>query len=560
MCSISTTRLITASSASDELRCWDMQLGTYQLFDWQKTKPQGVTIMTQLNPQQIITGHDTGSVFVWDIASQKIVYGFEKYHKKPLQQLCRLSDTEFVTYDGVELKWWDTTKSENVLDILSLFTSNKCTKTLPKSTITALTALPDGDLVFSDTQGNVVQIDKNFKSILLDIPPSKNTIVRLFSFPQNTLMIAYQNKSEGELVRYDYQKKDKPLIVSKKIITACVSLTDMLCVTGDKNGVVRVLDNDSEIDTFEANSPITCVTCNEQKHILIGCEDGTLHRWVSSLTPRPLIDGQKLVKDSLIKSEAVKQGKKFASGGFCTVYGGSYEDKSVAIKEPDMLRITEEQVINEAKFMLEFKGYPTLMCLEGVIIEDGYRLVMELMPQGSLDQFLKNNKDISLQDKWVLMMDIIYALVCLHANHTLHRDIKPQNVFLKNGHAKLGDVGEASQMVNTSTKMPVTARYVDPWFTSNNRYTEKSDIFSIGVLLYEMLAQTTPWEAFEDPGDLQLYKRNNPLKVPDTAPPTMKENLPSFWKKNRNQRPNVGMVFETLSTSKEEFIKLGKKM
>ena len=278
--------------------------------------------------------------------------------------------------------------------------------------------------------------------------------------------------------------------------------------------------------------------------------------------------------DNLIKREEIEFVKKdydiperLAHGGSCTVYKGLYRNESVAIKQPDMLgpNMSKEKVINEAKLMLEFKGYPTLMRLEGVVvIKDGYLLVMELMPPpGSLDKFLKNNKNIPLYDKWVLMMDIVYALECLHANRTLHRDIKPANVFLKNGHAKLGDVGEASQTVHSSTNMPVTAFYVDPWFTSDTRYTEKSDIYSLGVLLYEMLLEqhAVPWEAFKIPLlELQIYKQKNPLKVPDTAPPTMKENLPSFWKKNRNQRPNVGMVFETLSTSKEEFMKLGKKI
>ena len=568
MCSIGKKHVITTSLAPNELRCWDMELGTYQPFDWQKMKPQGVTVMTWLNRQQLVTGHDTGSVFVWDIATQNIIYGFDKTHKKSLQQLCRLSDLEFVTYDGVELKWWDTTKKE------SLLTSNKCIKTLNNRSIIALESLPDGSLVFSDAQGNLIQINKNFKSFPLDVFPSKSTIVRITCFPQNTLMIAYQNKGEGELIRYDYQKQSDPISVSKKIITACMSLTDTVWVTGDKNGVVNVWDNDICIDTFEADSPVTCLTCNEQKHILIGCEDGTLHRWVSPLTPRPLIDGKKLVEKYLIKSEEVeivknKKGgwKELGRGGFGTVYEGLYHGKSVAIKQADTLKVLEEEVINEAKIMLAFKGYPNLMCLEGVVIEDGYQLVMELMPQGSLDKVLKNNKDIPLKDKWLLMMDIVYGVLCLHIKHILHRDLKPENVLLDNNNrAKLNDFGTArdSQKENTLTNVSATALYVDPWCASGERHTtEKYDIFSLGVLLFEILQEqhTLPWKEYKvEFGDLQSYKQNNPLKVPDTVPPTMKANLPSFWSKNPNQRPNIGMVFEALSTSKEEFIKPSKKM
>jgi serine/threonine-protein kinase ULK/ATG1 len=86
----------------------------------------------------------------------------------------------------------------------------------------------------------------------------------------------------------------------------------------------------------------------------------------------------------------------------------------------------------------------------------------------------------------------------LHKNGIIHRDLKPANILLKNGACKLSDFGFAKSLNSEEAVMKSivgTPLYMSPQILKKGKYTTKSDLWSIGLIYYEMLHGRTPWPA-----------------------------------------------------------------
>ena len=357
---------------------------------------------------------------------------------------------------------------------------------------------------------------------------------------------------------------------SKKwAITALAILNDKYWISGSQDGQVKVWNEKNNfLSRFEANSAVTSLCVGSGGQIYIGCEDGTLHQWHPSLKVVIPLDDESLLKPFRIDGHLVSKLKDgegqfdmIARGGGGTVYKGLYKDKRVAIKESQ----DNDNLMVEIKVMAQMHDYPTILTLEGLVQEKGkLQLVMELMSQGSLSSFLKKKGNISWEERWVLMMDIVYGLLCLHANNIVHRDIKTDNILINNNRARISDFGTARKNIKTqTTQITGTLGYWDPWFVTsegeNDRYTEKSDIYSLGNVLWAMLNEIyqEPWNDIQNLRDYKqrLVENNEKLPISDKAPPTFKTFLLKLWEKQRNKRPNMTTVFEKVSISREEFQK-----
>lgn len=98
-----------------------------------------------------------------------------------------------------------------------------------------------------------------------------------------------------------------------------------------------------------------------------------------------------------------------------------------------------------------------------------------------------------------MLRDILAGFRYLTANGVLHRDLKPANILLKCGTCKLGDFGFAKNLhsgADTVLKSVVgTPLYMSPQLLSHLPYTSKSDLWSVGLIYYQLLHGCTPWAA-----------------------------------------------------------------
>jgi serine/threonine-protein kinase len=128
---------------------------------------------------------------------------------------------------------------------------------------------------------------------------------------------------------------------------------------------------------------------------------------------------------------------------------------------------------------------------------DGIAIVMELI-KDSLHKMLDRTPQLPLETIVSIAAQVADGLKCLHANGIFHRDIKPSNILLAPGNlAKIGDFGLAhlpmSDLTSTGTVIG-TPRYMSPEQARGQTLDYRTDIFSLGVVLHEMLTGQTPFE------------------------------------------------------------------
>ena len=216
------------------------------------------------------------------------------------------------------------------------------------------------------------------------------------------------------------------------------------------------------------------------------------------------------------KPEIYKKKKKLGEGNYGTAYlvdcknaGGQAVIKQIDIGEMD--EEERKETFKEAK-ILEILDHPNIVKFMEVYPSKKGKLciVMEYADNGDLQGHMKKQIDAAKKsggDVEYWSQDKVlnwFTQICLGVKHVhdrkiLHRDIKSQNIFVtKSGKMKLGDFGIARVLNSTMSKAKTvmgTPYYLSPEIVSNEPYNFKSDIWSLGVLLYEMCAFHPPFQA-----------------------------------------------------------------
>eukprot|EP00397_Hematodinium_sp_SG-2012_P024073 GEMP01025059.1.p1 GENE.GEMP01025059.1~~GEMP01025059.1.p1 ORF type:complete len:556 (+),score=157.28 GEMP01025059.1:11-1678(+) len=161
-----------------------------------------------------------------------------------------------------------------------------------------------------------------------------------------------------------------------------------------------------------------------------------------------------------------------------------------------------DEAVKEAS-LLKKMNFPNIVRFQEVFMTRRGRLCicMEYCDGGDLHHKIKERNGVPLPEEEVKdgFIQLAFALRYVHENHILHRDLKSQNIFLhKEGQLKLGDFGIAK--ILTATKdyaktMVGTPYYLSPEIIEEQPYNFRSDIWSLGVVLYEMLTLRHPFDA-----------------------------------------------------------------
>lgn len=221
------------------------------------------------------------------------------------------------------------------------------------------------------------------------------------------------------------------------------------------------------------------------------------------------------------------------SGGMADVYRAQDKvlNRSVAVK------ILHEQFRRDEEFIGKFHqeaqaaarlSHPNIVNIFDVGISgDDHYIVMEYVPGDTLKTMIQEKGHLPVEDALRIAREISDALAMAHANNIVHCDIKPHNILMMpDGHAKIADFGIARAVTEStmtySGNVIGSVHYFSPEQAKGTYITPKSDVYSLGVVLYEMLTGHLPFTG-ENPVSIAMkHLQEEPVPVrqynPEIAP------------------------------------------
>ena len=226
-----------------------------------------------------------------------------------------------------------------------------------------------------------------------------------------------------------------------------------------------------------------------------------------------------------------------ASGGMATIYAGmdTRLDRPVAVKIMHAHLANDEAFVS--RFIKEAKATAALSHPNIVSIQDqGWNeggppavfLVMELVEGSTLRDFLNQQGSVSIEQMFQLMSPVLSALAAAHKIGIIHRDIKPENILIsKDGRVKVADFGLARNMAIGQTMTVESSvvlgsvSYLSPEQVQRGVADARSDIYAVGIVLFEMLTGGKPYEG-ETP--IQIAYRHVNDRIPSLQ--SIKSDIP----------------------------------
>ena len=213
--------------------------------------------------------------------------------------------------------------------------------------------------------------------------------------------------------------------------------------------------------------------------------------------------------------------KTIGEGGMANVYLGydTILDRNVAIK------VLRGDLATDEKFVRRFQrealsasslSHPNIVEVYDVGKDNGlYYIVMEYVEGKTLKQLLKKRGSLTLSEAIDIMLQITDGMAHAHDSYIVHRDLKPQNIMIKDdGQIKITDFGIAmalnsTQLTQTNSVMG-SVHYLPPEQAAGKGCTIKSDIYSMGIIFYELLTGELPFKG-DSAVEIALKQMKDPL-------------------------------------------------
>lgn len=259
--------------------------------------------------------------------------------------------------------------------------------------------------------------------------------------------------------------------------------------------------------------------------------------------------------------------KLIGEGGMANVYlaRDTILDRKVAVK------VLRGDLAGDEKFVRRFQrealsasslSHPNIVEIYDVGEDEGnFYIVMEFIEGKTLKQLIKKRGVLSLPETMDIMLQLLDALASAHDSYIIHRDIKPQNIMIKeSGLVKITDFGIAmalnsAQLTQTNSVMG-SVHYLPPEQASGKGSTIRSDIYSLGILMFEMLTGKVPFRG-DSAVEIALKHMKEPLpSVREINPvvPQSVENiiLKAAAKNPKNRYKDVREMADDIRTCLDE--------
>ena len=239
--------------------------------------------------------------------------------------------------------------------------------------------------------------------------------------------------------------------------------------------------------------------------------------------------------------------RSIGEGGMANVYlaQDTILDRKVAVK------ILRGDLAEDEKFVRRFQreaisasslNDPNIVEVYDVGEDDGkYFIVMEYVQGLTLKQLIKKRGSLTLPEVQDIMLQLTSAVAHAHESYIIHRDIKPQNVIiLEDGRVKIMDFGiavalNAGEFTQTNSVMG-TVYYIPPEQANGGAATTKSDIYSLGILMYELVTGHVPFKG-DNPVEVAIKHMNEPIPSICEYDPEMPQSIENIILKAAAKNP-----------------------
>ncbi len=259
--------------------------------------------------------------------------------------------------------------------------------------------------------------------------------------------------------------------------------------------------------------------------------------------------------------------RSIGEGGMANVYLAvdTILDRRVAIK------VLRGDLSNDEKFVRRFQrealsasslSHPNIVEMYDVGEDNGlYYIVMEFVEGQTLKQLLKRRGKITLSEAIDIMLQLTDGMAHAHDSYIIHRDLKPQNIMIEDdGQVKITDFGIAmalnsTQLTQTNSVMG-SVHYLPPEQANGKGATIKSDIYSMGIIFYELLSGSLPFKG-DSAVEIALKHMKEPLPNlmdEDSSIPQSIENiiLKSTAKNPKNRYDDARSMHQDLLTALDD--------
>lgn len=239
--------------------------------------------------------------------------------------------------------------------------------------------------------------------------------------------------------------------------------------------------------------------------------------------------------------------EKIGSGGMSVVYKAKCHtlNRLVAIK------VLKEEFASDENFVSKFKmeaqaaarlSHPNIVNVYDVVDEENlHYIVMELIEGIILKNYIEKKELLDSKEAIGIAIQVAQGIAAAHEQHIIHRDIKPQNMIIsKDGKVKVADFGIAravsSQTVNSSAAVG-SVHYISPEQARGGYCDERSDIYSFGITLYEMVTGRVPFEG-DNTVAVALAHLEDPVVPPGDYNPQVYPGLEDIILKCTKKKPD----------------------
>ncbi|KAL0485125.1 shkA [Acrasis kona] len=229
-------------------------------------------------------------------------------------------------------------------------------------------------------------------------------------------------------------------------------------------------------------------------------------------TEEPLLDSESVttrdmfmydIRHWIVEAQEIEFHSKISEGSFGVVFRGKYVDSKVAIK---MIKRQESEVEFEHEVrMLIMLRHPNIVLFMGACVSDKYKMDKSL--DSLIFSKIEDNKTgvyhqrLPFTTKLSILKDVSSALAFMNGrnNPICHRDLKPNNILLNKEitTAKICDLGSSRNLSNQMMTFVGTPNYMSPEVVCGGTYTEKCDVYSFAIIMFELFFESKAYQSLD---------------------------------------------------------------